>query len=106
MTARTAAALGRTFSDDALAALCRRWKVRELALFGSVLTAAFSPESDLDVLVTFDDDAPWDLFDLVNLRDELAAMLGRPVDLVERRALVNPYRRRAILSDLEVLYAA
>ena len=106
MTARTTVALGRAIDDNALGTVCRRWKIRELALFGSILTTAFKPESDVDVLVTFDDDAPWDLFDLVNLRDELAGFLGRPVDLVERRALVNPYRRRSILSDLEVLYAA
>jgi uncharacterized protein len=89
-----------------VADLCRRWKVETLALFGSVLRDDFRPNSDVDVLVDFQRDAQWDLFDLVTLREELSALVGRPVDLVERQALVNPFRRREILEHLETLYAA
>ena len=89
-----------------LSGFCRRWKARQLALFGSALHTDFRPDSDVDFLISFQDDARWDLADLAAMRDELSAMVGRPVDLVEEDALQNPYRRREILSHHEVLYAA
>ncbi|MBU0679116.1 MAG: nucleotidyltransferase family protein [Verrucomicrobia bacterium] len=85
---------------------CFKWKIRRLSLFGSVLRPDFSATSDVDVLVDFEEGAPWSLFDLVEMRDELSAMLGRDVDLVETKSLVNPFRRREILSHAEVVYAA
>lgn len=89
-----------------IASFCQRWRIREMALFGSVLRADFSPASDVDVLVTFDDDAPWSLWELTTMRDELAALFGRDVDLVEKRAIKNPFRRRQILAGCEVIHAA
>ena len=91
---------------ERIAAFCSKWRITELGLFGSVLREDFGPESDIDVLVTFSDDAPWSLLDIVTMRDELAGMLNRPVDIVEKKALVNPYRRRRILSSCEVIHAA
>jgi predicted nucleotidyltransferase len=93
------------FPQQDLTALCRKWRVRELALFGSVLRDDFNPESDVDVLVSFEPDAPWDLFDLMDMRAEFALFFGRPVDLVEQEGLRNPYRRREILRTREVVYA-
>jgi hypothetical protein len=90
----------------ALADFCRRWRVRELSLFGSALRADFTPDSDLDFLVRFEPDAPWSLWDLVTMRDELAALTGREVDLVDADGLRNPYRRAEILRTREVMYAA
>lgn len=92
--------------EDALAAFCKKWKVRELALFGSALREDFGPESDLDFLVSFDPEAPFDLFHLIEMREELAHTFGRTVDLVEREALRNPWRRQEIMSTCEVVYAA
>jgi predicted nucleotidyltransferase len=92
--------------SDEIAALCRRWKVDELALFGSVVRGDFRPDSDIDVLVTFAPDAAWSLWDLMDMKEELEALFGREVDLVEKRALRNPFRRHAILSAHEVVYAA
>jgi predicted nucleotidyltransferase len=89
-----------------IADFCRRWRITELALFGSVLRADFRPDSDVDVLVTFASEVRWSLFDLVEMRDELRGLFGREVDLVEAAALRNPYRRRAILRDKEVIFAA
>lgn len=91
---------------ERIAAFCSKWRITEFGLFGSVLREDFGPESDIDVLVTFSDDAPWSLLDIVTMRDELAGMLHRPVDIVEKKALVNPYRRRRILSSCEVIHAA
>jgi predicted nucleotidyltransferase len=94
---------------DEIADFCRRWKVTELALFGSVLGGDFGPDSDVDVLVSFSPSARWSLFDLVTMQDELKAILGREVDLLERVAVErseNYIRRKSILSNLEVIYAA
>lgn len=95
--------------SDEIAAFCQRWKVIELALFGSVLREDFGPDSDVDVLVSFAPDARWSLFDLVQMEDELEIMLDRDVDLVTRRAVEqseNYIRRKGILRDLQVVYAA
>jgi len=91
---------------ELLAAFCRKWRVCELSLFGSALRDDFRPESDLDFLVSFEPDARHDLFDVIDMRDELAELLGRKVDLVEKEALRNPWRRREILRTREVVYAA
>jgi predicted nucleotidyltransferase len=85
---------------------CRRWQVVEFSLFGSVLREDFRPDSDIDVLVTFAVEARHSLLDLVRMQDELEALLGRKVDLVEQAGLRNPFRRHAILAGREVLYAA
>ena len=88
---------------------CERWKIAELALFGSALRSDFSPESDLDVLVTFTPDADWGLLDHYRMKEELATLLGREVDLLTRRAVEksqNWLRRREILSTAQVVYAA
>jgi predicted nucleotidyltransferase len=91
---------------DRIADFCRRWKVTELALFGSILRNDFRPDSDVDVLVTFEPGAPWSLWDLSEMRRELEEIFGRDVDLVEKKGLKNPLRRQSILSAQQLLYAA
>ena len=86
-------------------AFCRKWKVKELSLFGSVLTEDFRPDSDVDVLAVFDEHAGWSLYDIVDMTDELKEIFGRDVDLVEKRALRNPFRKHHILKTHEVIYA-
>jgi len=91
---------------EKIEAFCRKWKVVEMALFGSVLREDFRPDSDVDVLVTFAPNDGWSLWDLIDMRDELREILGRQIDLVEERSLVNPFRRRSILRTKRVIYAA
>ncbi|MCL4492003.1 MAG: nucleotidyltransferase family protein [Nitrospirae bacterium] len=94
---------------DKLDVFCQKWKVRELSLFGSVLRGDFNAESDIDVLVTFSNDADRTLFDLVRMENELKEIFGRPVDLVSRRGIEmsrNYIRRKAILGSAETVYAA
>ena len=91
---------------DALTAFCRKWRVRELSVFGSALRDDFGPESDLDFLVSFEREADWDLWDLVTMREDLIAIARRDVDMVVKEALRNPYRRKEILSNREVIHAA
>jgi len=95
-----------SFDVDRLKELCKKWHVRELSFFGSVLREDFSSSSDVDVLVSFNADAPWSLWNLMEMKEELENLLGRSVDLVEREALRNPWRRKAILESCEVVYAA
>lgn len=85
---------------------CLRWRITEFALFGSAIREDFRPESDVDVLVTFEPEAPWTLWDLSRMRMELEEIFGREVDLVEKKALRNPFRRQAILANQRVIYAA
>ncbi len=92
-------------SQDQIASFCRRWMVAEMALFGSVLRDDFRPESDVDVLVDFVPEAAWSLFDISRMRLELSSLLGREADLVQVGGLRNPFRRRAILSSREIIYA-
>ena len=94
---------------ERIADFCRRWKIVEFSLFGSVLRDDFRPDSDIDVLVSFAPDADWSLFDHVAMADELKAMLGRKVDLVTRRAIErseNWIRRKGILGSAEPVYVA
>lgn len=94
---------------EEIAEFCRRWRIRELALFGSVLREDFRPDSDVDMLVTFEPDAAWSLLDHVQMQEELSVMLGRSVDLVSRRGIErsrNHLRRKAILDSAEVIHVA
>jgi predicted nucleotidyltransferase len=93
-------------SNDQITEFCRHWQIERMSIFGSALRDDFRPDSDVDVLVVFDEKARWNLFDLVRAEGELAAIFGRKVDLVERKAVRNPFRRHHILSHHEVLYAA
>ena len=88
-----------------IAEFCRKYCVRRLALFGSVLRDDFGPDSDVDVLIEFEPDAGIGLFELAEMEEELGALFGRKVDVVEKAGLRNPFRRHAILKSLEVVYA-
>jgi uncharacterized protein len=94
------------FPQEKIAEFCRRRKIVELALFGSALREDFRSESDIDILVSFGKDADWDLFDWVDMIEELKGIFGRDVDLVERTTLRNPFRRHYILNTQKVIYAA
>jgi predicted nucleotidyltransferase len=93
---------------DRIEAFCRRHNVIEFAVFGSVLRDDFRPDSDIDVLVTFDPRAKPSLLTFAGMENELEEILGRSVDLSERCGLeqcLNPYIRRAVLDSLRVIYA-
>lgn len=92
-------------SDSQVEAFCRKHHIRWLALFGSVLRDDFGPESDVDVLVEFEDGhVPG--FEFVRMEDELSALLGgRKVDLVTSRAL-SPFLRERVLRSAVPCYAA
>jgi hypothetical protein len=95
-------------TPEQLFEFCQRWKVTELALFGSVLRDDFSANSDIDILVSFTPNHSWGL-EFIQMREELSALLKRPVDLLTHQSIIssrNPLRRQAILGSAEVIYAA
>lgn len=89
-----------------LSEFCRRWQVTELAIFGSALRSDFGDASDVDVLVTFNAGAVYDIDDRDTMAAELSEMLGRTVDLVPNHAVRNPFIRHEIQATKRVLYAA
>ena len=94
---------------EQIAEFCRKWRIKEFCLFGSVLREDFRPDSDVDVLVSFAPEARWSLLDWVDMEAELATIFGRDVDLVEKECVEkseNYIRRRQILNHLERLYVA
>ena len=99
--------IDRLVPPEKLHALCRQWRVAELCLFGSALRGDLRPDSDIDLLVTFVADAGWRPRDLLRMQDDLEALFGRKVDLVERAAVEeneNWIRRRHILQHAEPVY--
>jgi predicted nucleotidyltransferase len=95
------------FDREALADICRRYHIRELSIFGSATREDFGPDSDVDVLLEYDEHRKpnWDQH--FAMLFELEAVFGRSVDLINgRKLIVNPYRRATILPSLERLYAA
>jgi predicted nucleotidyltransferase len=91
---------------DRLAEFARKWRIAELSLFGSIVNGDFRDDSDVDVLVAFEKDDPWSLWDIFEMKRELEAMFGRPVDIAERDALKNPFVRKSIMDTRKVVYAA
>src|SRR5688572_4801629 len=93
--------------DETLDGFCRRWKIAELSAFGSVLREDFRADSDIDLLASFQPDARHSIFDVIRMEEELGGMLGRKVDLIEKRAIErsdNFLRRREILDSARVIY--
>jgi hypothetical protein len=94
---------------EAIIAFCQRWQITEFALFGSVLRDDFRPDSDIDVLVTFAPDSHWRFSDELKMEEEIEAIFGREVDLVDRRSIEqsrNYIRRKTILKSARTIYVA
>lgn len=86
---------------------CKKWSIKELSLFGSILRDDFDEDSDVDFLVLFSQDAVWDLFDLEDMQEELRLIVGRKVELVTKRGIensLNKSRKETILSTAKVIY--
>jgi len=88
---------------ERLREFCRKWKVTELSLFGSVTRPEeFRADSDVDVLVRFDDDIRWTLLHIYHMEEELKEIFGRDIDLADRVGVeqsLNEIRRNRILSS-------
>lgn len=96
----------RSIPTEQLTEFARRWGIAELSLFGSVIRDDHRPDSDVDVLVVFRPGVRPGLAEWIEMEDQLRAIFGREVDLVERRRIINPFRRHEILTHRQVVYAA
>jgi len=87
--------------------LCKKSKVRNLYVFGSILTDSFSDKSDIDLIVDIDSDDPIDYADnYFNLKFALEELLSRRIDLLENKAIKNPLLRENIDNSKTLLYAS
>jgi uncharacterized protein len=90
---------------DTLIDLCKQHKVKELYIFGSILTPKFTDFSDIDFLVQFDTIDLLDYFDnYMDFKEKLEALLDRPIDLLENQAIRNPIFRQVIDRDKRLVY--
>src|SRR5205085_12420908 len=89
---------------------CQRWKITEMEVFGSVLRDDFREDSDVDFLVTFDEGVRWRFREVCDMEEELARIVGRNVDVIERSDLddpdANPYRRAHIMANKRRIHVA
>jgi len=92
--------------ERVLEKLARQYKIHELGIFGSVLREDFSDESDIDIIVEFEQDTEYSLFDIMKIKEEFETLFGKEIDLIEKNGLRNPYRRESILNSMKVIYAA
>ena len=95
------------FPVKKIAALCRRYGVRQLSLFGSAARGEMTPQSDVDLMVEFEPASKVSLWDMPGMQAEFSTLFGqRRVELVPSEVMKNPFRRKSILADLRVLYEA
>lgn len=90
---------------DKIAALCRKYKVAKLWVFGSILTPRFNDDSDVDFSVIFHYEQIHDLFiTFFDFIDELQLLLGRKIDLIDETAIKNDYFRKELNSTKRLIY--
>ena len=97
------------FPHDLIDRFFREWEIIEMALFGSVLDGRFTEDSDVDVLVTLRPNTRRGLLEWVAMTEQLSDILGRKVDLIDRRGVErsrNPRLRRHIIESAEVVHVA
>ncbi|WP_069790828.1 nucleotidyltransferase family protein [Cyanobacterium sp. IPPAS B-1200] len=90
-----------------IALFCQKWKIVEFAFFGSILREDFNINSDIDCLVKFSNEADWNLFDRVKMQRELELILGRKVDLINKKSIENSknwLRKKEILGTKQIFY--
>ena len=93
---------------DRLEAICQQWQITELALFGSILRDDYNHQSDIDLLVSFANEANITFFDLDAIEEQLSKLFNRPVDLVTKQAIEHSHnyiRKKNILDNSIVIYA-
>jgi predicted nucleotidyltransferase len=91
---------------EQIKAFCDKYGVEEFALFGSVLRDDFTPESDVDVMLKFKPGHGFTFENTPDIQDDLERLFGRPVDVIEKGHIRNPFRRHSIMSKHRVVYAA
>lgn len=94
--------------DKEIKRICKKWNISEFSFFGSVNTERFNSESDIDILLTFKNNASIGFFELSDIKEELEKVLGREVDIITKRGLEkskNPVRKKSILNSSKIIFA-
>jgi len=91
---------------DSIVQLCKKYYITELSIFGSSIRDDFTQNSDVDILVSFDNNSPVTLFDIMDLEKEFTKIFRKVVNIVEKKSLKNIIRRNRIMSTREIIYAA
>lgn len=94
-------------SPSEIKEFCQKWKIKELAVFGSITRDDFNSESDIDLLITFFDHANIGFWKLDDLQTELETKVNRSVDIISKKAVEkshNPIRRYNILANAQIIY--
>jgi hypothetical protein len=97
---------GIIITQEDIKAIAEKYKIKELSVFGSSVRADFTKDSDIDLLIEFENPEQISLFDLLDIQEYFEKLTKRAVDIVEPAGIQNPYRRNAILSSKEIIYAA
>jgi predicted nucleotidyltransferase len=95
-----------SLDENVIGKIARKYHIKIVYVFGSALGNDFNETSDIDLLITFEATAHPSLFDLVELKAEFEHVLGHNVDIVEKEAIKNPFRKKEIIKTAKVLYAA
>jgi hypothetical protein len=96
---------GLFLNPDDVERICKKYRIKELSVFGSALRDDFSEESDVDLLILFINNFGHTLLDIVDIKDEFKLLLDKEIDLAFKDRLKYPVRRENILSTSEILYA-
>ena len=94
-------------APEEIAKFCQQWNINELALFGSVLSDKFHPNSDIDILISFATNASQGLLTLAKIKHELETKIGRKIDIALKESIEsseNWIRRHEILNTALVIY--
>ena len=86
--------------------IVNKFNIKELSIFGSCIRDDFNKNSDIDLIVVFNESERISLFDLMEIQEYFETLVKRDVDIVEPDSLHNPYRRKTILDSKEIIYAA
>ena len=92
-------------NENEIKQLCEKYHLIELSVFGSAIRDDFNDDSDVDILISFDENSTSTIWDILHLKTDLEIMLNRKVDVIEKDALQNPIRKKNILTTYEVVYA-
>ncbi len=90
--------------EEDIIKFCQKWRIIEFGVFGSVIRDDFRDDSDVDVLVTFAPEVKPKLVDRLDMQEEIETLFGRPVDIVQKSLLKNPYLRAEVLSSCLMIY--
>jgi len=94
--------------DEKIAKLCKKWGIKEFSFFGSFLTDKFNENSDVDVLVSFNENTSYGFFELFDIKKDIEGILGKEVDLLTKRGVLqskNYIRSKSILGNCKLVYA-